>query len=55
MACTVDLGVNHHNSVAIIVMACTGMASMVAKYALLCTFVWLVYTIIVYNMTFQRR
>ena len=41
------LRVNHRNSVALIVTACNGlyrnvgfMASMVAKYALLCTFVW---------------
>ena len=38
---------NHHNSIALIVIACDGLyrhvgfvASMVAKYALLCTFVW---------------
>ena len=38
---------NHHNSVALIFTACDGLyrhvgfvASMVAKYGLLCTFVW---------------
>ena len=35
---------NHHNSVALLIVtvqACIGfVASMVAKYALLCTFVW---------------
>ena len=38
---------NHHNSFALIVTACDGLyrhegfvASMVATYALLCTFVW---------------
>ena len=35
---------NHHNSIALLIVAvqaCIGfVASMVAKYALLCTFVW---------------
>ena len=33
---------NHHNNVALIVMAHVGFVaqSMVAKYALLCTFMW---------------